>query len=282
MDLFEKLTWAPLQVILWVCTRSKPAVRACDDDRNTSEIIEEVLMPSGRVGRRWRSRRRPDISFEDAEVQVLDALSRGRLRASGLRQGEGDREGVPEQHWGDLQFYWSPPRKGFHHPSVPRSVYGSHRYVGPRDRLRPNATYWTGVLIEREEVLALWSDPQRHMAEGAGRKPGTIAASGGAKTRVCAPTIPPAPKRGPDRRYDWPLFHAVLDQLIRQEPDVSHADAVRAMSDWCAMTWGGEDGPGEPANSTVRKHIADHPGAPWVKPGKRLLRLPKTSAKTSA
>lgn len=78
-------------------------------------------------------------------------------------------------------------------------------------------------------------------------------------------TIPPAPKRGPAPQYDWPLFHAALDQLIREKPDLRHADAVRAMSSWCSEAWGGEDGPGEPANSTLRKHIADHRGAPWAK-----------------
>jgi hypothetical protein len=100
-------------------------------------------------------------------------------------------------------------------------------------------------------------------------------------------TIPPAPKRGPSPRYHWSLFHDALDQLIREKPDVSQADVVRAMSDWCATNWSEEDGPGEPANSMVRQHIAAHPGAPWAKskvkaPRKRLSRRAKTSAKTSA
>ena len=68
---------------------------------------------------------------------------------------------------------------------------------------------------------------------------------------------------------------------------MGHAEAVRAMSDWCATEWGGEDGPGEPADSTVRKHIAAHHGAPWAKTKgkarrKRLSGRAKTSAGISA
>jgi hypothetical protein len=33
------------------------------------------------------------------------------------------------------------------------------RYAAPRDRVQHNATYWTNVVLKREEVLALWPDP---------------------------------------------------------------------------------------------------------------------------
>jgi hypothetical protein len=100
-------------------------------------------------------------------------------------------------------------------------------------------------------------------------------------------TIPPAPKRGPGPRYDWLAFYDALDELVGETPGLDHADAVRAMSDWCAVNWGGEDGQGEPANSTLRKHIAVamvHVGrnAKAKLARKHLSRRAKTSARTSA
>jgi len=89
---------------------------------------------------------------------VLDALARGRLSALGRRNGEGDRGQIPRDQCADLQFYWAKPLRKFHH-RLPQSVSSSSRFVGPRDLLRHNATYWTNVLFESEEVLALWEDP---------------------------------------------------------------------------------------------------------------------------
>jgi hypothetical protein len=113
-------------------------------------------MPGGRIGRRWRSRHRTDLSFEDAEEQVLNALVRGRLRGTGLRNGEGDRQRISQDQWADSQFFWTRPRQGFHLSPLSPSVELSRGYVGPRDRLRANATYWTQVGFERDQVLALW------------------------------------------------------------------------------------------------------------------------------
>jgi hypothetical protein len=175
MDPFERPDWSQLQVLLWVCTLSRSAIRVAADRRpalrdldnyqkdppgfdDDIDLIADVLMPGGRIGKRWRSRLRPDCSFEKAEQEVLDALRRGRLRASGLRNGAGDRERIPQEQWADLQFYWVEPLREFHH-HLPQSVNRSSRYVGPRDQLRHNATYWTEVLLEREEVMALWPDP---------------------------------------------------------------------------------------------------------------------------
>jgi hypothetical protein len=173
MDPFDKPYWSQLQVVLWVCTRSKEALRLAADQRPVSrdlangqddwpgfdddlDLIAEVVMPGGRIAKRWRSRLRPDCSFKDAEEQVLDGLGRGRLRASGRRNGEGDREQIPRDQWAELQFYWAQPLREFH---LPQSVSSSSRYAGPRDPLRHNATYWIDVLFESEEVLALWKDP---------------------------------------------------------------------------------------------------------------------------
>ena len=178
MDAFEAAYWNQLQLVLWVCRGSRGAVRLAsgrpppaqeiNGDRdnppgfeNASDIIADVLMPGGRIGRRWRSRLHKDLSLESAEEQVLDALVKGRLRGSGLRNGEGDRQRIPQEQWADLQFYWSPPLQGLHLSSQWQSGNLRRGYVGPRDRTRANATFWTEVGFEREEVLALWPDSVR-------------------------------------------------------------------------------------------------------------------------
>lgn len=124
MDPFERPYWSQLQGVVWVCTRSKGAVRAAADRRplpsghtvdglpgtaDDLDLIAEVVMPGGRIGRRWRSRLREGCSFEAAEEEVIDALARGCLRATGLRNGEGDRQEIPREHWADLRFYWTRP-----------------------------------------------------------------------------------------------------------------------------------------------------------------------------
>jgi hypothetical protein len=77
--------------------------------------------------------------------------------------------------------------------------------------------------------------------------------------------IPPAPKRGPRPKYQWPMVHELLDELIsRKSGNITQAEATKAILEWCAMQWGGEDGPGEPSEPMVRKHVAAHPGAPWA------------------
>jgi hypothetical protein len=175
MDPFEEPFWSQLQTILWVYTRFRGAVRLGADRRqpprdldneqddppnfgSDADLIAEAVMPGGRIAKRWRSRLRPGCSFEDAEEQVLDALGRGRLCASGRRNGGSEREQIPRDQWVDLQFYWTrPPREFRHH--LPQSVNSSPRYAGPRDRLQRNPTYWTNVVLQREEALALWPDP---------------------------------------------------------------------------------------------------------------------------
>jgi hypothetical protein len=131
---------------------SKTIQQALNSD---ADLIADVVMPGGRIGKRLRSRLCPDCSFEDAEEKVLNALAKGRLRALGRRNGEGDREQIARDQWTDLQFYWAKPLGG-PSPHLPHFVNNCGRYAGPRDELRHNVTYWTDVLLERKEVLAHW------------------------------------------------------------------------------------------------------------------------------
>ena len=95
--------------------------------------------------------------FRGCGEKVRDALATGRLRASGRRNGEGDREQIPQDQWADLQFYWTRPSHEVRY-DLPQNVMRSSRYVG-RDRSQHHPTCWTNVLLQREEVLALGPDP---------------------------------------------------------------------------------------------------------------------------
>ena len=172
MDAFAANYWNQLQAVLWICTRSRVVVRLAVNPRSLPRdlddsegvpafdedlaLIAEVVMPGGCVRKRLRSP--PDCPFEDAEQTLLDALGKGRLRATGLRNGDGDREPIPQEQWADLQFRWAPPAQELH-GRLPPVLSRSRRYVGPRDPLRRNVTFWADVLLEREAVLALWADP---------------------------------------------------------------------------------------------------------------------------
>lgn len=92
------------------------------------------------------------------------------------------------------------------------------------------------------------------------------------------PTIRLIPKRGPKPRYQWPIVHEFLDELISSKSgNINRAEATKAILDWCAMQWGGKDGPGEPSEAMVRKHVAAHPGAPWavIRTGSSTLGEPR-------
>ena len=171
MDPFESPFWSQLQAVLWVYARDRRIVRLAADwkavprdlhDRQHDksgfsgdvDLIAEVVMPHG-IGRRLR----PNCTFEEAEAKVLDALGRGSLRAKGRRNGNGDREQIPRDQWSDLQFYCDRPSYEAC-GRLPQAVMCSGRYAGPRDQQERNVTCWTNVILERDEVLALWRDPR--------------------------------------------------------------------------------------------------------------------------
>ena len=177
MDPFGAAHWNQLQTTLWFYSYSRVVVRLAsdecprqhglDDDRDDPpgfdddpDLIAEVVMPGGCIGKLRRSHH-TDCSFDAAQEQVLDALGRGRLRASGRRNGEGSRERIPRDEWPGLRFYWGRPlpKMGC---DLPPAVSCSRRHVGPCDRhSQVDVPYWTDLLFEREEVVVLRPDPIR-------------------------------------------------------------------------------------------------------------------------
>lgn len=166
MDPFERPYWSTLQAVFWTITRSRGAVRLAAQRRPGSgddqHLIARVVMPGDRVGRRWYACRHMDWTIEEAEERVRDALSKGHLHAWGRKNGQGERERIPAQEWPDLGFHWSGPRPDTH-SQLPPFVGPGCGYVGPRSS-QAEVPYWTDVLLEREEMLSLWTEPARNPA----------------------------------------------------------------------------------------------------------------------
>src|SRR5687768_7670030 len=104
MDPFLAPDWNQLQTILWFYSRSRIIARLAADQRPRSHDLDDqadppgfdddtdligAVVPFGRIWELWRSCLHTDLSFEDTEEQVLEHLRRGRLRASGRKNGEG-------------------------------------------------------------------------------------------------------------------------------------------------------------------------------------------------
>jgi len=76
----------------------------------------------------------------------MQALQAGRLTATGLANGEGDRREIPSLQWVDREF--------------------SEDLISakPKDFSRTTATVWHKLRVPREAVLALWPDPLESLA----------------------------------------------------------------------------------------------------------------------
>lgn len=242
MDPFERPYWNQLQVVLWVCSRSRGAVRLAADPPGLDavELIAEVVMPGGRIGKRWRSRSRVGVSFEDAEKKVIDALCRGDLQAAGVEKGRGDRKSIPKEQWADLRFYWAPI--GYYDPlSLDRRHYPSLS-AGLRELSRPNAPHWTDVFFERGAVLDMWRDPLENRPDR-----GLMAAAPAhlakmPETHTSNETPVPGPKRvGRRPEFEPQLFEAEarrrLDANAPKER-VNLTQFARNLQKWYESTYG--------------------------------------------
>lgn len=132
---FEAKYWSQLQVLLWICFRRYQCVEAVADlDQDLDELLVQGFLCGSKS------------SWESAERELLDELRDDRLRAWGLRDGQGDLELIPQIEWARLELYLATS------PNVP--------YAAPHDHRRVGGTRWIGLVFERERVLELWPRPQ--------------------------------------------------------------------------------------------------------------------------
>ena len=174
LDPFRATNWNQLQAVLWVCSRSRVVVRlaadrmspgAADEDTpdfdDDYELIWATIQPGGYIWKRMRWDRL-HCTFDESIERILGALQSGRLHAFARRNGSNERVQVPQQEWADLRFHWDRPEPEFGE-RLPMPVRNSRRYVAPPARSHIDAPCWTDVLLNREQLLALWPDPIRSL-----------------------------------------------------------------------------------------------------------------------
>ena len=154
MDPFEATSWNQAQVVLWICSRDRAAVRQTSDW--SFRAVDDAIM----IGIREGVKRGADfflMSFGSAEQEAISKLSGGELRAFGRKNGRGIRESIPAEEWPGLCFY----HNGREAPLWPdRSL----PHIGCRDIVTSirdpneaaNPPFWTDVIFEREAVLKIW------------------------------------------------------------------------------------------------------------------------------
>jgi len=135
-DPFEQQWWTLMQVLAWVYLGNRAVVRDASPPepfKSTFTIMD--LRDLGRNGACY-----PRIA--NAEEAVIEALRAGRLTASGVANGEGDRKEIPSLLWLDLEFRYEP-----------------YYFAGPSKDFSRTATYWNDLRFQRRGVLAIWPDP---------------------------------------------------------------------------------------------------------------------------
>ena len=160
MDPFNKTHWNLPQVLAWLYLGDRTLVRMADDDvEDHGTFWEEIPLPGGRKElvetQGSPASKQTDLwlttaaaiaggaiypTLEDAETDVLATLQDGRLKATGLKNDQGDQAEIPRSSWPFLKFFYKPKP-----------------HAGPSEE-RPGATRWYALHFQREEVLALWPD----------------------------------------------------------------------------------------------------------------------------
>ena len=159
MDAFDNLYWTLIQLLEWVFLRDRNQVGRIiayegihesfweeakvpyisDKAIGTSAIALPPINPLRMISASGLGAACENV--ERAEDAVLAVLREGKLTATALKNGEGDRVQVPLIEWPGLNFFYYPP------------------HAGPQHSF-PNATRWFGLRFKRSEILAIWSDRQ--------------------------------------------------------------------------------------------------------------------------
>ncbi len=166
MDAFEKPYWNLIQVLAWVYLRDPDLVRRAADDATGHGLLRRRIKVPGKRAK-WANVSRPPPtelelelgaairgvaefnSLDEAEQEILAALGRNTLTASGFENDVGDLKEIAAIQWAILQFYEGPlkgPLKG-------------KSYAGPRAGTGLDRTSWYRLQFNRDEVLKVWPDP---------------------------------------------------------------------------------------------------------------------------
>jgi hypothetical protein len=150
-DPFGQHLWGLAQVLSWVYLGNRAVVRAASPQGIfESEFMRKDLRDLGRHGACYPH-------FANAEDAVIEALQAGRLTATGLANGEGDRKKIPAILWADLDF--------------PEELI----FATPKHPSRTTATVWHKLRVPRKDVLSNWTDPLESLAMADEQKTSTPA-----------------------------------------------------------------------------------------------------------
>lgn len=159
VDPFEKTYWNIAQTLAWVCLGDISVVREADDDASpTRTFMKSLSTPSGELVMVEETASRPGllriellsssngeaVSLSDAIDSILVALRAGRIQASGVLNGNGERVVIPPMSWIDLKFF-----DGRH----------GYIYAAPQETPRHYDTGWSSVQFCRSQILSLWPAP---------------------------------------------------------------------------------------------------------------------------
>jgi hypothetical protein len=141
-DPFLSAYWTIDQVIAWAQFRDGDMVRRVAHANSHPSVVFKGLRLAAEQDQTIQV---PDKGFyatsTEAEQAILEALKSGRLTAYGLENNKGDLKPVPTFQWATMAFYMDSKFK---------------TYAEPPDLLRPNATQWTMLQLERKQVIAVF------------------------------------------------------------------------------------------------------------------------------
>jgi len=236
MDPFESPYWNLVQLIAWAITRNRQLVAMAGDIagdprwyRKTARLPDgstiEFEEPAGPIGLRyldtWLAAHPSTTQIPRRMVQenIIHALTKSQLHATGRRCGRGNRRQIDPLCWADLEFQ--------EHP-----LGAASKLVGEE------GVFWSDLLFPREEVLALWppilaaTSEEAHAPEVVASAPALqaseplSAASGGEGEDTPAPPSQREKGRQETRARDQRLWDR-RQELREKEPAINDSEITR-------------------------------------------------------
>ena len=147
MDAFKAVHWNLTQVAAWVCLRDRDLVGlhsdSCEEEPLPAQVTIMAMLRSGEASTAW----------SDAQNQIIVALQKGEIHASGVRVGMTVRAEIDVREWADLHFKFDPDQA---------TVANAQGISEPR---------WEKLRFNRAEIVANWPE---FKAENAAAEPPDI------------------------------------------------------------------------------------------------------------